>query len=883
MAGPTAELASLVGRTLGHYRILEMIGAGGMGQVYRAHDDHLDCDVAIKVLPPGSVSDESARKQFQKEARALARLNHPNIAIVHHFDTQQGVDYLVMEYIRGTTLSQKLVAGKLPEKEVVRLGTQLAEGLRAAHEHGVVHSDLKPGNLRLTDDGRLKILDFGLAKLRLPPTATATTASFSEAHSVAGTLPYMAPEQLLAGEVDARTDIHGAGCVLYEMITGKRTFPQVEPSKLISAILNSTPLSPAAINPGLSAELERIIGKCLEKEPDNRYQSAKELAIDLRRLHATQTNLHDTGFLLDAGRQRPTSLSWRMLLALAGVALVVLVSVAYWLARPLPRPRILSGTQITNDRRDKFVAFTSGEGASSPLLTDGGRLYFEEARPRAAIVQVSTTGGETAGITSEFPSPLLMDVSPSGSKLLVGANRADREPFLEVLPLPAGPRSRVGNLRGHDGAWSPDERSVVYCLGADLYVARSDGTQSQKIVGTAGVTFWPRWSPEGTRIRFTVKDTETGAESLWEVNRDGTGVHLLLPGWNTPPAECCGNWTPDGKFFVFQSTHDHSTSIWALREGHSFFRQTGFAPVLLTPGAMNYFRPVVSRDGKQIFVIGAVPRGEAVRYDRGSREFLPYLTGISADDLDFSRDGKWVTYVEYPAGTLWRSRVDGAQRVQLTFSPMQVFLPRWSPDGKRIAFAAKLPGSRWHIYLISGEGGLPRRITNGEGDEGDVGWSPDGTSLVFGYLNTLASNVSIHLLDLKHSRLSSVPESKGLYAPRWSPDGRYLSAYSVDQNKLLLYDFQEKKWVGWPVTNPGFPNWSRDSRYIYFDTLVPGGPDFVRMRITDGRVEKVADLKNVRRVSSSFGEWSGLGPDDSPLVVRDTGTQEIYALQWQIR
>src|SRR5690348_12369613 len=188
MAGPMAELASLLGRTLGHYRILEKIGEGGMGEVYRALDEHLGCDVAIKVLPPGAIHDESARQRFHKEARALARLNHPNIAIVHDFDTQQGVDYLVMEYIPGTTLSQKLATAGLPEKEIVRLGAQLAEGLFAAHEHGVVHRDLKPSNLRLTTDGRLKMLDFGLAKLRLPAAASVATESMTATQGIAGTL-----------------------------------------------------------------------------------------------------------------------------------------------------------------------------------------------------------------------------------------------------------------------------------------------------------------------------------------------------------------------------------------------------------------------------------------------------------------------------------------------------------------------------------------------------------------------------------------------------------------------------------------------------------------------------------------------------------------------
>jgi len=273
-----------VGIELGHYRIVERIGAGGMGEVYRACDEHLARDVAIKVLPPGTLTDESARKHFHKEALILSQLNHPNIATVHDFDTQQGVDFLVMEYIPGITLREKVAARPLPEKEVLHLGVELAEGLAAAHDHGVVHRDLKPSNLRITSDGRLKILDFGLATLRLPITGNEETESYNEAQAMVGTLAYMAPEQLLGGDIDARTDIHATGSVLYEMATGQQPFAQVERSQLIAAILRRPPLPPSAVNARLSPELERIIGKCLEKEPENRYQSAKELAIDLQRL-----------------------------------------------------------------------------------------------------------------------------------------------------------------------------------------------------------------------------------------------------------------------------------------------------------------------------------------------------------------------------------------------------------------------------------------------------------------------------------------------------------------------------------------------------------------------------------------------------------------------
>jgi eukaryotic-like serine/threonine-protein kinase len=275
---------ALIGQTFGHYRIIERIGGGGMGVVYRAHDEHLDRQVAIKVLPLGTLVDETARRRFRHEALTLSKLNHPNIATIHDFDTQQGLDFLVMEYIPGVTLSDKLAEGSLPEKQVVALGTQLGEGLSAAHEHAVVHRDLKPGNLRLTSDGRLKILDFGLAKLRASAAAGPATETLSETHMMAGTLPYMAPEQVLGGEIDARTDIHAAGAVLCEMCTGRRPFARTDSAELVAAILRSSPTPATALNPKLSSEMERIIGKCLEKDQENRYQSAKELVIDLRRL-----------------------------------------------------------------------------------------------------------------------------------------------------------------------------------------------------------------------------------------------------------------------------------------------------------------------------------------------------------------------------------------------------------------------------------------------------------------------------------------------------------------------------------------------------------------------------------------------------------------------
>jgi len=308
------------GQALSHYRIYEQIGAGGMGEVYRAQDQRLERDVALKVLPSGTLADEAARKRFRKEALALSKLNHPNIATVHDFDTQDGIDFLVMEYVAGETLGEKLRTGPLPEKGIARLGQELAEGLAAAHAQGVIHRDLKPRNVRLTPDGRLKILDFGLAKLIQISSATSKTmtetSSMAGGEAAAGTLPYMAPEQLRGEPVDARSDLWAAGLVLYELATGRMAFVGAGSAQVIAAILNNAVPSPSGVNRQLSPGLDNIISKCLEKDPESRYQSARELAVDLRRLGTPRPGRD----MKQTGRAQ-----WRRgIVAAIGLALVVI-------------------------------------------------------------------------------------------------------------------------------------------------------------------------------------------------------------------------------------------------------------------------------------------------------------------------------------------------------------------------------------------------------------------------------------------------------------------------------------------------------------------------------------------------------------------------------
>jgi eukaryotic-like serine/threonine-protein kinase len=385
----------MIGRTISHYRIEEQIGAGGMGVVYRAHDEQLERDVAIKVLPPGTLLDENARRRFRKEALSLAKLNHPNIATVHEFGTEGRTDFLVTEYIAGLTLDAKLAGRALPAKDVLDLGKQLVQGLAAAHEQGIVHRDLKPGNLRLTPDGRLKILDFGLAQFMAHASELGMTVTLTQSQAVTGTLPYMAPEQLRGEPADARTDIWAVGAVLYEMATGKLPFRENNGPLLIDAILNREPTTPTEENPQVSPGLESVILKALDKQPDSRYQTALALGRDLERLTA------GTMPVAKVKRDRTSD----RIAAAAVLALFVLLIGGYLLFRAraprLARPNATTSTAQKTRRAVAVLGFKNLTGktnaawistALSEMLTTelaaGGKLLTV---PGESVSQMKTS------------------------------------------------------------------------------------------------------------------------------------------------------------------------------------------------------------------------------------------------------------------------------------------------------------------------------------------------------------------------------------------------------------------------------------------------------------------------------------------------------------
>ncbi len=574
----------------------------------------------------------------------------------------------------------------------------------------------------------------------------------------------------------------------------------------------------------------------------------------------------------------PTASSprWTRMLIYAAVpiVLIALAIVAYRIVSSSP-PRVLGFTQITHDGLSKGALFTDGE-----------RIYFQELQSdHFAVGQVSVAGGDTSNVSTPFVNVGMADLAPNGSALLVGRFKGTSK-GMEAwsIPLPSGPPRRLGERVSDGMSWSPDGSQLLLSAGPDIYLARGDGSEPRKLTSVGSEVFDPRFTPDGRRIRFEVIDPRNGQSAIWEMTREGTDIHPLLPGWNSEPRECCGKWTPDGKYYLFQSFRDGRDSIWALRE-KSWLKEDP-KPVQLTNGPLDFRHPAPSRDGKRIFAVGSQPRCELLRYD-SKAGFVPYFDGRSASDLAFSADEKWVAYVSVPDRQLWRSRVDGSERMQLTPEGTTAALPRWSPDGKQIVFMGASPKTGWHAFLISSDGAELRELIPGAQIGYDPSWSPDGKSIVL-TLNAAgggelvqADGPGIAIYDFATHKVSLIPGAKQLFSPRWSPDGRHIAAITNDSMKLMLFDRATQQWqelVSMPI---GYPSWSHDGQYIYFDTTLTDDPNFFRIRISDRKLERLVSLTGVRQYWGDFGSWTGLAPDDSPLLVRDTSSQEIYALDWQ--
>ena len=848
------------GSRLDFYEIVAPLGEGGMGEVYRARDTALLREVAIKVLPENWSRDPDRLRRFELEAQAAATLNHPNVVSIFHVGRYDGSPYIVTELLQGETLRERLHHGPMQPREVVEAGRNVAQGLAAAHSAGVVHRDLKPENIFLTTDGRIKILDFGLAKFDTAYGASADGLTETVQHvtspgHVLGTIAYMSPEQVRGKSADARSDIFALGVILYEMATGQPAFRKETSAETMAAILKEDPTPISQLSSTTPPALQRVIERCLMKNPEQRFQHASDVAFALEAIS-------DTNSVGISAVEERTSAKKRRWVAAVVITAAIAAAIFVWRRVPPAVPVVESAIQLTDDGQPKMA----------PLLTDGTRIYFREGTPGVwKIGQVSVAGGETSVIPTRLVDPRVDGIAPDGSALLVFDGDPGANPLWRI-PLPTGEPQRLGNVEGAEATSFPDGR-VLFTQGNALYVADRDGSNIRKLLTAPGTVYCPNVSPDGNRIVLLTSSTsEERTLFLAEVAADGSGFHEIMRGTKHAPVRCAC-WAPDGKYLFTRVRED----LWLLPMSTGYFNKS-HTPIQLTNGPLFYLRPSPSRDGKRIFAIGMKRRGEVVRYDMNSKQFIPLLSGISAINPSFSRDGQWVAYLSYPDLSLWRSHADGSDRLQLTYPPMEVLYPSISPDGKKVAFAVNE-----ELHVIDMDGTSQRKITKEKRKTPIPAWSPDGGSIVFDSdAEEQQGNdrfpQQLKTINPQNGTSSVVASSTGLSSALWiSPET--IIAGNQDQNKLLMLDLTNGKLT--ELVSGIIMNWavSPDRKYLYY-TVGGAEPKTMRMRLADKSSEQIGSLRNLRQaLDPLLGETHlSVAPDGSPVFTRDIGSQEIYAL-----
>jgi serine/threonine protein kinase/sugar lactone lactonase YvrE len=863
--------------TTSRYRIVEKLGAGGNGVVYKAEDTRLGRFVALKFLPPEGQRDAHAQARFQREAQAASALNHHNICTVYDIGEQDGQTFIAMELLEGQTLRQKIGSRPLPLETLLDYAMQTAAALEIAHKNGVVHRDIKPSNIFVTSRGEIKLADFGLAKrviLDSTPIGDSPTISapITERGTILGTVAYMSPEQAQDQDIDARSDIFSFGIVLYEMATSRPAFPGESKATILGEILHKEPKPIRELNPQIPEELQRIVVKTLEKDREDRYQTAHELTVDLRRLLKKETERSQTGLAVEPPK-REKSRKW---VWIGGAAVVGAAALAAFIGRSRPADSApLPMEQVT----------FSSETKSPSIFTDGSRIYFVSG---SKPVEMSVKGGDSASLRAAIGSMSILDISPDGSEFLLlqsDLNDETQRGTIWTMPVLGGAAKRLGNITARGASYSPDGKLIAFNEKESVYVCNADGQNVKEIWNTHHmVPGNPVFSLDSKKIRVTVSrsNLEDDVTRIWELNVDGSNPHPLPlpPHWREDSGAYGGIWTPGGKHFVFSSYKDGSNNIYEYLEPRWYEFWNKPYTVRLTPGQPEVIAMAPSRDGNGMFVVGRLAQGSLHFYDEREKRFLPYLGGLPATQLVVSPDRKWMVYTDYPRGYLWRCKIDGSEKLQLTNTLAQMVT--WSPDSKWIAY------TDWHeLYRVSVDSGAPEKLTSEGFTEVLPNWSPDGKSIYFNDY-PITGHFRIRVLDLQTRKVSTMSGSDGYYAPSWSPDGQYLAGIQNPPKSLAIYSVKTKQWKQLKVFEHdwGFFVWAPDSKSLYSMR----GPEEVgtgeqmgiyRLTVPDGKWELFTKFTGLNPPLDGVQDFISITPEGHVAAISDTSVSQIYQMKWK--
>lgn len=845
--------------------------------VYKAEDTRLGRFVALKFLPPEGQRDAHAQARFQREAQAASALNHHNICTVYDIGEQDGQTFIAMELLEGQTLRQKIGSRPLPLETLLDYAMQTAAALEIAHKNGVVHRDIKPSNIFVTSRGEIKLADFGLAKrviLDSTPIGDSPTISapITERGTILGTVAYMSPEQAQDQDIDARSDIFSFGIVLYEMATSRPAFPGESKATILGEILHKEPKPIRELNPQIPEELQRIVVKTLEKDREDRYQTAHELTVDLRRLLKKETERSQTGLAVEPPK-REKSRKW---VWIGGAAVVGAAALAAFIGRSRPADSApLPMEQVT----------FSSETKSPSIFTDGSRIYFVSG---SKPVEMSVKGGDSASLRAAIGSMSILDISPDGSEFLLlqsDLNDETQRGTIWTMPVLGGAAKRLGNITARGASYSPDGKLIAFNEKESVYVCNADGQNVKEIWNTHHmVPGNPVFSPDSKKIRVTVSrsNLEDDVTRIWELNVDGSNPHPLPlpPHWREDSGAYGGIWTPGGKHFVFSSYKDGSNNIYEYLEPRWYEFWNKPYTVRLTPGQPEVIAMAPSRDGNGMFVVGRLAQGSLHFYDEREKRFLPYLGGLPATQLVVSPDRKWMVYTDYPRGYLWRCKIDGSEKLQLTNTLAQMVT--WSPDSKWIAY------TDWHeLYRVSVDSGAPEKLTSEGFTEVLPNWSPDGKSIYFNDY-PITGHFRIRVLDLQTRKVSTMSGSDGYYAPSWSPDGQYLAGIQNPPKSLAIYSVKTKQWKQLKVFEHdwGFFVWAPDSKSLYSMR----GPEEVgtgeqmgiyRLTVPDGKWELFTKFTGLNPPLDGVQDFISITPEGHVAAISDTSVSQIYQMKWK--